>query len=220
MRRFHTAPLVGLQQALCTHAAVTGRFYSRPSPVSSFQLGSYKHAVSPSRLAPPAGSLKGCLRGPLRHSFWAAPKGPFIQFGTILPNLWQKVKYKFQRCKAAGKISAAGMLPAGPMRLPPGLRARVPCGLPPAGPLLDAQKWAEKPPGRPRAPVVCPIGRLQRSTRLPLNFWLSFEIGALRIQLRLTALVLIGVSFLWTKACAESDRRRKTNIENQIRPSL
>ena len=75
MRRFHTAPLVGLQQALCTHAAVTGRFYSRPSPVSSFQLGSYKHAVSPSQLAPPAGSLKGCLRGPLRHSFWAAPRG-------------------------------------------------------------------------------------------------------------------------------------------------
>ena len=64
-------------------------------PVSSFQLGSYKPAASFSRLAPTAGSLKNYLRSPLRHSFWAAPKGPFIQFGTILPNLWQKVKYKF-----------------------------------------------------------------------------------------------------------------------------
>ena len=33
--------------------------------------------------------------------------------------------------------------------------------LPPAGPLLDAQKWAEKPLGRPQTPFVCPIGRLQ-----------------------------------------------------------
>ena len=41
-----------------------------------------------------------------------------------------------------------------------GLRPRTP-GLPPAGPLLDAQKWAEKPLGTPQTPVVCPIGRLQ-----------------------------------------------------------
>ena len=34
-------------------------------------------------------------------------------------------------------------------------------GLPPAGPLLAAQKWAEKPPGRPRSPIICLIGRHQ-----------------------------------------------------------
>ena len=33
--------------------------------------------------------------------------------------------------------------------------------LPPAGPLLAAKKWAEKPPGRPRSPVICLIGRHQ-----------------------------------------------------------
>ena len=34
-------------------------------------------------------------------------------------------------------------------------------GVPPAGPLLAAQKWAEKPLGRPQAPVVSLIGGLQ-----------------------------------------------------------
>ena len=78
MRR-NTAPLVGLQQALCSHAAGTGGFYSRHPPVSSLQLGSYKHAVPPSRLAPTAGSLKGCLRGPLRHSFSGRPNRAAIR---------------------------------------------------------------------------------------------------------------------------------------------
>ena len=55
----HMAPLVGLQQALCTHAAVTGRFYFQADPGSSFQLRSYKPLPPPCRLAPAAGSLKG-----------------------------------------------------------------------------------------------------------------------------------------------------------------
>ena len=33
--------------------------------------------------------------------------------------------------------------------------------LPPAGPLLAAQKWAEKPLGRPQTPIVCLIGPCQ-----------------------------------------------------------
>ena len=43
-------------------------------------------------------------------------------------------------------------------------------GVPPAGPLLAAQKWAEKPLGRPQTPVVCPMGRLQGNDLVATEF--------------------------------------------------
>ena len=46
-------------------------------------------------------------------------------------------------------------------------------GLPPAGPLLDAQMWAEKPPGRPRTPFfaqsVFTKGRYPVAAECPLG---------------------------------------------------
>ena len=155
MRRFYAAPLIGLQQALCTHAAVTRRFYSRQGPVSSFQLGSYKLAASFSRLAPTAGSLKNYLRSPLRHSFWAAPQGPFIQFGTILPNLWQKVKYKFSFVGCGGTAPRAsggclaGSAAEGTFFSPSGWRRS-------AGLLFLRGKSRQKRAGETPAPLCLP----------------------------------------------------------------
>ncbi len=42
--------------------------------------------------------------------------------------------------------------------------------LPPAGPLLDAQKWAEKPLGRPQTPIFVQSDAIGGDARLPLNF--------------------------------------------------
>ncbi len=42
--------------------------------------------------------------------------------------------------------------------------------LPPAGPLLDAQKWAEKPLGRPQTPIFVQSDAIRGDARLPLNF--------------------------------------------------
>ena len=70
-------------------------------------------------------------------------------------------------------------------------------GLPPAGPLLDAQKWAEKPLGRPQTPSFCPIGHLQGkylvATETPRAAGL-LVIGLVGNQLRLSALGMIGTS--------------------------
>ena len=109
-----------------------GKVLLPAGPVSSFQLGSYKLAASFSRLAPTAGSLKNYLRSPLRHSFWAAPQGPFIQFGTILPNPWQKVKYKFSFHIQGAAAFGGCAPPAGLIRPSPGGRERS-RGIPPPG---------------------------------------------------------------------------------------
>ena len=62
---------------------------------------------------------------------------------------------------------------------------------------LAAQKWAEKPLGRPQAPTFCLIGRYQRrypvATELLQGRW-PLVIGAEGVRLRLTALGLMVVS--------------------------
>ena len=85
------APLVGLQQALCLHAAVTGRVYLPRRPRgSSFQLRSYKPAGLSLWLAPAATSLKDAPRRPLRHRF-----SSYSTVLMMLPHLSRQVKCKF-----------------------------------------------------------------------------------------------------------------------------
>ena len=165
-------------------------------PVSSFQLRSYKPAASFSRLAPTAGSLKNYLRSPLRHSFWAAPQGPFIQFGTILPNLWQKVKYKFSFVGCGGTVPrASGGCLAGSAA--EGTFSALQAGDAPRAYFSCAGKVGKSAPGRPRPPSVCLIGHLQGSTRLPLKYLFApgfLVIGAVLHELRLSPLGLMGIS--------------------------
>ena len=65
-----TAPLLGLQQALCSHAAVTGGVYQSPQGRSNLQLGRDGTMRRPATGLPPVpGSLgaDGLVR--LRHRF-------------------------------------------------------------------------------------------------------------------------------------------------------
>ena len=108
-----------------------------------------------------------------------------------------------QRADLSAAGRGAGFAPAGSARLADGLRcahrragtnrglcAPAPPGLPPAGPLLDAQKWAEKPLGKPQTPSFCPIGRYHAETvrchRISGSFGDLISAGYL-IRLRLTA---------------------------------
>ena len=62
---------------------------------------------------------------------------------------------------------------------------------------MDAQKWAEKPLGRPQSPLVCPIGHYETDAGQPLKYHKAFGllvIGAVGDQPCLTALGLIGIS--------------------------
>ena len=94
---------------------------------------------------------------------------------------WASTSRRRSSTATPGRCSgrSGGRHPRGavPLRGP---TAALGAGLPPAGPLLDAQKWAEKPPAPfGLDPRFCPIGHLQgrfpvatetpRSLRLPRN---------------------------------------------------
>ena len=59
------------------------------------------------------------------------------------------------RLPPGGRERSQGASPAPNLSLPGLTQPRTP------GPLLDAQKWAEKPLGRPQTPSFCPIGLYQ-----------------------------------------------------------
>ena len=64
-----------LNQAVCFHAAVTERFYSRYLPFSSFQLRSYRpweyiQWLAPCRFYRPATSLRSFPKDSLRHRLY------------------------------------------------------------------------------------------------------------------------------------------------------
>ena len=88
---------------------------------------------------------------------------------------------------------------------------------------MDAQKWAEKPLGRPQAPFVCPIGHYQGrcpvATELLQGRW-PLVTGAVLYGLRLSALGLMVVSYFAGGSLFVSHRRRQFVIEPQIRFSL
>ena len=91
----HRTPLIRLQQALCTDAAVTGGFYFRRSgffpPTRELQaIGSALPARTRRRL-----SEKPC-RGPLRHSFSA------FERSTNLPYRPGKIKRIFCHPRRGG----------------------------------------------------------------------------------------------------------------------
>ena len=90
-------------------------------------------------------------------------------------------------------------------------------GVPPAGPLLAAQKWAEKPLGRPQTPIVCLIGRYQgrcqAATEFPLGRW-PLVIGLAGHGLRLTALGLWVISIFADESICGFHRCRQLVTEN------
>ena len=84
----------------------------------------------------------------------------------------------------------------------------------------DAGKVGKSATGRPRPPFVCPIGRLQGryrvATEFPLGRW-PLVIGAVLHELRLTALGMMGVSFLGGRgSLSVSHSCRQLVIEPQI----
>ena len=105
-----TAPLIRLQQALCSHAAVTGRFYSRRGgfflPTQELQtLGSALPAHTSRRLS------EKHSRSPLRHSFYGVPMNLYsVRYHITIPQPGRsrKISMFFGKAPPSGLPAAAG----------------------------------------------------------------------------------------------------------------
>ena len=191
------APLVGLQQALCSHAAVTGRFYSRRRagfflPTRELQTHGIVFPARTNRRfsekLPPEPSPSQFLGGPCGalHSVW--------HHITIFSGKRSSINFHSWAAEAPPPEPRAVTWRAVPPR---GLFSALQAGDAPRAYFSCAGKVGKSAPGRPRPPFFCLIGHLQRrcpvATEFPRSCW-SFVTGTLHYALRLTVLESIGTS--------------------------